>query len=60
MATSLEQLILDVITRDRASAGLTTISKAAESASDHTDELNKRLEELGKKSATARVRLEGD
>ena len=60
MADSLETLILDILTRDRASDDLSKIGARAEDASLQTDKLNKRLDELGRKSATARVKLDGD
>lgn len=57
---STEQLIFDIITRDRASEGFRKVGEAAKAAAGDTETLNRRLDEAGKKSATARVALAGD
>lgn len=60
MATETQQLIFDILTRDRASDGLSRIGRSASEAAGNTDTLNRRLDELGRKSAEARVKLAGD
>jgi hypothetical protein len=52
--------VFDLLCRDRASAGLSDIGKAADGASRNTDALTKRLNELSRKSVEARVKLAGD
>ena len=60
MPASFESLVFDILTRDRASEGLTRIGKSAAGASVSTDELAKRLDALGRKSVEARVKLAGN
>ena len=55
-----ESLVFDLLVRDKASAGLSDIGKAADGASRNTDALTKRLNELSRKSVEARVKLAGD
>lgn len=54
-----EQLILDILANDRASPSLRATGKSASAASDDVAALAKRLDELGAKSAKARVSVEG-
>lgn len=60
MGSTFEQLILEVITKDRASPGLDRIGLSAGDAAGNVDTLSRRLSEVGNKSATARVGLEGN
>jgi len=55
-----EKLTFDLVTNDLASAGFSAAGRSAAAASDDVQALGKRLDEIGKKSAKARVGLEGD
>jgi len=52
--------VFNLLVHDRASAGLSSIGKAADGAARDTDALTRRLNELSRKSVEARVRLAGD
>lgn len=56
----IQQLIFDIVTRDRASEGFAKAGKAASAAAGNVDTLTRRLDEVGRKSATARVQLAGN
>lgn len=58
--SSTEQLILDILTRDRASEGLSRIGKSAAGASGDVSGLVGRLDEVGRKSVAARVAVDGN
>ena len=60
MASQIESLILDILLRDRASEGLSKAGMAARDAGVSVDSLQHKLTDLGKKTAAARVKLEGD
>jgi hypothetical protein len=55
-----EKLTFDLIANDKASAGFSAAGRAASDASDDVLGLAKRLDEISKKTATAKVRLDGD
>jgi hypothetical protein len=55
-----QQVIFDILTRDRASEGLSKIGRAADGAAKDTTTLRHRLEELANKSYEARTGLKGD
>ena len=57
---STESLIFDLLVRDRASDGLSKIGGSASSAAGNVDSLTKRLDDVGRKSVTARLALDGD
>lgn len=57
---STEQLIFDIVTRDRASDGITKVGSAARDAAGNVDSLTRRLDDVGRKTATARLALAGD
>lgn len=59
MATT-ESLIFDLLVRDRASDGLSKIGGSASSAAGNVDSLVGRLDDVGRKSVTARLALAGD
>src|SRR5260221_5643972 len=56
----IQQLIVDIIARDSASATFAKLGTAAQGASGNVSELSKRIDALGAKSANARVGLEGN
>jgi hypothetical protein len=56
----IEQLIFDIIARDSASPGFERLAKAAQGAGGNVSDLSRKIDELGRKSATARVSLAGD
>jgi len=60
VASSTQSLILDILLRDRASEGLSKAGMAARDAGVNVDSLQRKLTELGRKTAEARVKLEGD
>ena len=55
-----EKLVFDLLANDRASAGFAAAGRSASAAADDVLGLAKRLDEVGKKSAKAKVGLEGD
>lgn len=55
-----ERLSFDLVANDAASAGFAAAGRSAAAASDDVLALGKRLDEIGKKSAKAKVGLEGD
>src|ERR1700727_2651575 len=57
---STEQLIFDIVTRDRASDGFAKVGSAARDAAGNVDSLPRRLDDVGRKTATARLSLAGD
>jgi hypothetical protein len=57
---SIEQLIFDIVAKDHASEGLSKAGMAARDAAGNVDTLQKRLDEVGRKSAQARVSLAGN
>lgn len=60
MAGNLEQIILEILLKDRASEGLGRTSGAARLAGENVGALNKKLDEVSRKTAEARVKLAGD
>jgi hypothetical protein len=55
-----ESLIFDLLVRDRASDGLSKVGTSASSAAGNVDSLGRRLDDVGRKSVTARLQLSGD
>jgi hypothetical protein len=55
-----EDLIFNILAKDSASSGFTRAGRAAAAASDDVLGLARRLDEVSKKSATARVELSGN
>jgi SLT domain-containing protein len=55
-----ESLIFDLLVRDRASDGISKIGTSAGSAAGSVDSLVNRLNDVGRKSVTARLALSGD
>src|SRR5215468_3500312 len=60
MASNTQSLILDILLRDRASEGLSKAGMSARDAGVSVDSLQRKLTELGRKTAEARVKLSGD
>src|SRR5258707_14460264 len=60
MAGNIQQLIFDIIARDAASPAFAKLGATAQGASGNVSDLSKRIDELGRKSAEARVSLAGD
>src|SRR5487761_1329639 len=60
MAGNIQQLIFDIIARDSASPAFAKLAGQAQGASGSVSELSKRIDELGRRSAEARVGLAGD
>src|SRR5260370_28927521 len=60
MAGNIQQLIFDIIARDAASPASAKLGATAQGASGNVSDLSKRIDELGRKSAEARVSLAGD
>src|SRR5260370_12458374 len=60
MAGNIQQLIFDIIARDSASPAFAKLGTAASGASGNVSDLSRRIDELGRKSAAARVTLDGD
>jgi len=60
VADRLQTLIFEIITRDHACAGLSAIGHSASGAAGNVDSLTRRLNEVGRKTAQARVALAGD
>jgi hypothetical protein len=59
MAGNIQQLIFDIIARDSASPAFAKMAATTKDASGNVSELSRRIDELGRKSATARVSLDG-
>src|SRR5258708_7400442 len=55
-----ERLVFDIFAIDNASRGFTAAGRAASATSDDVAKLARRLDEIGTKSASARVGLTGD
>src|SRR5580692_5309550 len=55
-----ESLIFDLLVRGRASDGISKIGGSASSAAGNVDKLVGRLDDVGRKSVTARLALAGD
>ena len=55
-----ERLTFDIFAIDNASRGFIAAGRAAQATSDDVAKLARRLDEIGKKSASARVGLKGD
>jgi hypothetical protein len=60
MAGNIQSLIFDIVARDSASPAFARLGKSASGASGNVSDLSKRIDELGRKSAEARVGLQGD
>src|SRR5260370_41892626 len=59
MAGNIQQLIFDIIARDAASPAFAKLGATAQGASGNVSDLSKRIDELGRKCAEARVSLAG-
>jgi len=55
-----ETLRFDIIAQDRASSGFSAAGRSASEAAGNVDKLSRRLDEISRKSAAARVRLDGN
>src|SRR5258708_18413599 len=60
MAGNIQTLIFDISARDSASPAFAKLGHAASGASGNVSDLSRRIDELGRKSAAARVTLDGD
>src|SRR5260221_397517 len=56
----IQQLIFDLIARDSASPAFAKLGATAQGASGNVSDLSKRIDELGRKSAEARIGLQGN
>src|SRR5260221_6364940 len=56
----IQQLIFDIIARDSASPAFAKLSAQAQAAGGNVSDLSKRIDELGRKSADARIGLQGN
>jgi hypothetical protein len=57
---NIQQLIFDIIARDSASPAFAKLGTTAQGAAGNVSDLSKRIDELGRKSAEARVGLQGN
>src|SRR5258708_7794050 len=60
MMANIQQLIFDIIARDSASPAFAKLGATAQGAAGDVSDLSKRIDELGRRSAEARVGLAGD
>src|SRR5258708_3426847 len=60
MAGNIQQLIFDIIARDAASPAFAKLGGMAEGGAGNVSDLAKRIDELGRRSAEARIGLAGD
>src|SRR5258708_10951848 len=56
---NIQQLIFDIIARDSASPAFAKLGATAQGAAGNVSDLSKRIDELGRRSAEARVGLAG-
>src|SRR5260221_7449465 len=56
----IQQLIFDIVARDAASPAFAKLGAQAQAAGGNVSDLSKRIDELGRRSAEARVGLAGD
>src|SRR5258708_15231690 len=57
---NIQQLIFDIIARDSASPAFAKLGATAQGAAGNVSDLSKRIDELGPRSAEARVGLAGE
>src|SRR5258708_4664879 len=60
LMANIQQLIFDIIARDSASPAFAKLGATAQGAAGNVSDLSKRIDELGRRSAEARVGLAGD